>query len=173
MLGLEVPPCLNPLEGQQLQDRRHTQSATNMSKWCRDASARQCDRYLFFDQDQDLWLTTHRMKLTPHSGQLVFATATLLPHDADILKPRCMSQFLHHKPQQRLNLRVPPRYDLHQNKKLLHARLTTRARRTCNRFGTPVPLAKQQNMFQSRSMPCFKHTMRNTTRAQLKCATPI
>ena len=32
---------------------------------------------------------------------------------------------------------------------------------------------KQQNMFQSRSRPCFKHAVRNTTRAQLKCATPI
>ena len=37
---------------------------------------------------------------------------------------------------------------------------------------TSVPLAKQQNMFQSRSRPCFKHAMRNTTTTQLKCATP-
>ena len=83
-----------------------------------------------------------------------------------------MSQFLHHKPQQRLGLHVPPRYDPHHNQKLQHARLTTRASCACNRFGTSVPLAKQQNMFQSRSRPCFKHAMRNTTRAQLKCATP-
>ena len=75
-------------------------------------SATECDGDLFFDQDQDFWHTTHRMKLTPQSGQLVFATATLLPHDAGILKPRCMSQFLHHKPQQRLNLEAPLGFDL-------------------------------------------------------------
>ena len=83
-----------------------------------------------------------------------------------------MSEIRHHRPQQRLGLHVPPRYDLHHNKKLQHARLTTRTTCARNRFGTSVPLAKKQNMFQSRSRPCFKHAMRNTTRTQLKCATP-
>ena len=110
-------------------------------------SATECDGDLFFDQDQDLWLTTHRMKLTPHSGQLVFATATLIQHDAGILKPRCMSQFLHHKPQQRLNLGVPLGLDHRVRQNLQQSRHATRASRTYNRFERSVPSQRSRECF--------------------------
>ena len=85
-----------------------------------------------------------RTQCDKHRAQDNWYHATLLPHVAGILKHRCMSEIRHHRPQQRLGLHVPPRYDLLHNTKLQHARLTTRASCACNRFGTSVPLAKQQ-----------------------------
>ena len=77
-----------------------------------------------------------------------------------------MSEIRHHKPQQIwafmfLLASTPSTTKSISTQNLLHAPT-----------GTSVPLAKQQNMFQSRSRPCFKHAMRNRTTTQLKCATP-
>ena len=124
-------------------------------------SATECDGDLFFDQDQDLWLTTHRMKLTPHSGKLVFATATLIQHDAGILKPRCMSQFLHHKPQQRLNPEAPLGFDLRDVQNLQQSRHATRASRTYNRFGRSVPSQRSRKCF-DRDGGLASHVRRTT-----------
>ena len=116
-----------------------------------------------------------RLRLVAHYAHNVTSTArrttgtyhaTLLPHDASILKHGCMSEIRHHKPQQRLGLHVPPRYDLLHKQKHQHARLATRANWNVSSS------RKTTKHVQSRSRPCFKQAMRNTTRTQLKCATP-
>ena len=127
-------------------------------------SATECDGDLFFDQNQDLWLTTHRMKLTPHSGQLVFATATLIQHDAGILKPRSMSQFVHHKPQQRLNPEAPLGLDPRVGQNLQQSRHATRVSRAYNRFERSVPSQRSNNVFRSSLRPCFTHATHNRSR---------
>ena len=138
--SLDVPPRFNPTQKvKNCMTRVMLQNRTLHISVVPCLSATECDGDLFFDQDQGLWLTTHRMKQTPHSGQLVLATATLLPHDAGILKFRCMSQFLHDKTQQRLSLEVPLGFDLHDVQNLQQSRHATRASRTYNRFERSVP----------------------------------
>ena len=172
--SVDIPPRFNPTQKvKNCMTRIMLQNRTLHISVVPCLSATECDGDLLFDQDRDLWLTTHRMKQTPHSGQLVLATATLLPHDAGILKPRCMSEIRHHKPQQRLNLGVPLGFDPRDGQNLQQSRHVARASRKYNRFGRSVPSQRSKQVLRSRLRPCFTRATHNRTKTPLECATPL